>query len=782
MKKRNIWLMMIAVLGFTTVPGLHVTIGFSQSWLATQGDIFTTQDEAVELPENLTYENIDDILARLEDSRVRQLVIDLLEAEVERRALEKESVNEFPPSFRDKVALFGPRLRFMLSGPRSLPQDFARVLERATEGQGIGRLFSLLLWGLLFVFFGSLVEWLVRGKASDPYNRLRNPDQDAKTSRFGPVFMKVLFDLTFLMIFVIVALVPALIIFHESGPSQKLIMTLLYTIVMIRVAYLAAVFIFSPKDPGLRFSWFNDASSEFFFRWIMIFALVFIVLPEFCKIFQFLGGSEQGYLFLRVITGMIVASVLIAMALQNRKRILRAGILEGTENREEKSFFSAKNAPMLNLLFVIYVFFIWVISLFALLTGELARGKVMISLLIIPFYVILYRVCVDVLNMIIASRFSPEKKGLEEEEKDEDQIEAEIRARNVLASASKIIHVILAVAFILFISWLWGFEGPFEGRFIKAFFSVFISFLLGYLAWIYTKSAIERKLGVSDETETEEQSDEPGAGGTRDRSYTLLPLLRKFIGVVLIVTVVLFVLSSLGLQIGPLLASAGIFGLAIGLGSQALVKDVIAGIFFIVDDAFRVGDYVNIGGEQGSVVKTSLRALTLQHYKGQLQIITYGDIKSVTNWSRGPMLLKFSLRLPADTNIKKVKKIVKKVNKEMMEEEEFGPNLVEPIKSQGVSGIEDGVMRVRVKFRAMPGTQFQIKREAFRRIHAALDAAGIPFASRGVVVNVPDSLKGQGKLESKDQPSATPNGKPIDLIPGAGAAATILTDTEKKKK
>ena len=70
---------------------------------------------------------------------------------------------------------------------------------------------------------------------------------------------------------------------------------------------------------------------------------------------------------------------------------------------------------MLNLLFVIYVFFIWVIAQFALLTGELARGKVMISLLIIPFYVILYRVCVDVLNMLIASRFSPEKKELEEE-------------------------------------------------------------------------------------------------------------------------------------------------------------------------------------------------------------------------------------------------------------------------------------------------------------------------------------------------------------------------------
>lgn len=146
------------------------------------------------------------------------------------------------------------------------------------------------------------------------------------------------------------------------------------------------------------------------------------------------------------------------------------------------------------------------------------------------------------------------------------------------------------------------------------------------------------------------------------------------------------------------------------------------------------------------------------------------------------MLLKFSLRLPADTNIKKVKKIVKKVNKEMMEEEEFGPNLVEPIKSQGVSGIEDGVMRVRVKFRAKPGTQFQIKREAFRRIHAALDAAGIPFASRGVVVNVPPELMGQNETDKQAQGATNSTPLPTDKILTSGAAAGVILEEPGKKK
>jgi small-conductance mechanosensitive channel len=388
-----------------------------------------------------------------------------------------------------------------------------------------------------------------------------------------------------------------------------------------------------------------------------------------------------------------------------------------------------------------------------------------------------------------------EKKDGEGGEIPEEQAEVETGTGNYLIAARKVVRVVLAVFAISLIFWLWGFEMPFEGAVIKAFFNIFVIIMLAYLVWTYIKSAIERKLGPPEEPVgeaasddpgrggTREASDDPGRGGTRDRSYTLLPLIQKTIGVVLFVTVVLIVLSSLGVEIGPLLASAGIFGLAIGLGSQTLVRDVVAGIFFIIDDAFRVGDYVTIGSEEGSVVKTSLRALTLRHYKGQIQVITYGDIKSVTNWTRGPMLIKFSLPLPAETNPQKVKKIIKKVNQEMMDDEKFGPNFVEELKSQGVKGIEDGVMTIRVKFRAKPGTQFELKREAYRRIHAALTEAGIKFASRGVTVNIPQSETAQGETAAPGQATTTPAPHPTEMAPSAGAAAaTILTDTKKKKR
>jgi small-conductance mechanosensitive channel len=482
--------------------------------------------------------------------------------------------------------------------------------------------------------------------------------------------------------------------------------------------------------------------------------------------------------------------MLATMGWKNRQRLLRAGFPPKGSDQQEKSLLNSKYTPTLSLIFVIYVFFLWVFAQIGILTGEEnVRARALLSIMIGPLYVLVDMFGLQLLDMIFAKRpisgdmaISSEENA-EGEEIVEEEAETVTGISNYYRAARKVFRAVLIILTVGFFLRLWGIEGPlFHEVVLKAIFNTLVTIILAYFLWMYVKSYIEKRLGIGEESEDEELADEMGAGGGRDRSYTLLPLVQKFIGVVLFVTVSLIVLSSIGVEIGPLLASAGIFGLAIGLGSQALVKDVIAGIFFIIDDAFRVGDYVNIGGEQGSVIKTSLRALTLQHYKGQLQVITYGDIKSVTNWSRGPMLLKFSLRLPADTNIKKVKKIVKKINKEMMEEEEFGPNLVEPIKSQGVSGIEDGVMRVRVKFRAMPGTQFQIKREAFRRIHAALDAAGIPFASRGVVVNVPPELMAQNDSDKQAQGAANTTPLPTDKILTSGAAAGVILEEPGKKK
>jgi small-conductance mechanosensitive channel len=135
-----------------------------------------------------------------------------------------------------------------------------------------------------------------------------------------------------------------------------------------------------------------------------------------------------------------------------------------------------------------------------------------------------------------------------------------------------------------------------------------------------------RRMRQGDAGDTDDEQEEGGAGGSR--IATLLLLLRKFLLVVIIVMASLIVLSALGVHVGPLIAGAGVFGLAIGFGAQTLVKDIISGVFFLMDDAFRVGDYLEVSGTKGTVEHISLRSLRLRNPRGQVYFIPFGDIKT----------------------------------------------------------------------------------------------------------------------------------------------------------
>jgi len=210
----------------------------------------------------------------------------------------------------------------------------------------------------------------------------------------------------------------------------------------------------------------------------------------------------------------------------------------------------------------------------------------------------------------------------------------------------------------------------------------------------------------------------------------------------LIIMVTLIVLSSLGVNIAPLLAGAGVVGLAIGFGSQKLVQDIVSGIFFLVDDAFRVGEYIEAGGMKGTVESISIRSMQLRHHLGPVQTLPYGEIQAVRNHSRDWVTIKLEIRLPYDVDIEKVRKIIKKIGQKMLENPEYGHHFLQPLKSQGVSRVEDSALIVRMKFTTVPNEQWVIRREAYRLVKDALAAQGIEFAHRRVFVGAPDDNKG----------------------------------------
>jgi moderate conductance mechanosensitive channel len=165
------------------------------------------------------------------------------------------------------------------------------------------------------------------------------------------------------------------------------------------------------------------------------------------------------------------------------------------------------------------------------------------------------------------------------------------------------------------------------------------------------------------------------------------------------------------------------------------VRDVVSGIFFLIDDAFRVGEYIEAGSLKGTVEGISIRSLRLRHHRGAVHTVPYGELKALTNHSRDWVIVKLDFQVTYDTDVGLVKKLIKRIGQEMIDDPELGPNLIETLKSQGIHQLADHGLLVRAKFTAKPGEQFLIKREALQRMKCAFEAAGIKFASPTVIIS-----------------------------------------------
>jgi moderate conductance mechanosensitive channel len=218
------------------------------------------------------------------------------------------------------------------------------------------------------------------------------------------------------------------------------------------------------------------------------------------------------------------------------------------------------------------------------------------------------------------------------------------------------------------------------------------------------------------------------------RLATLMPLLRIALFIVILVTALLIVLSEWGVNITPLIAGASVFGLALSFGSQTLVRDIVSGIFYLADDAFRVGEYIDCGKAKGTVEGFTLRSIRLRHQNGQVHTIPFGQLGQVTNFSRDWTTVKFNLRFARDTDVESLRKTVKKIGQEMLEDPELKSEFLEPLKLQGVADITENALICRFKFTVRPGKPSFIQREAVKRMVRTFPGLGIEFANALVAV------------------------------------------------
>jgi moderate conductance mechanosensitive channel len=261
-------------------------------------------------------------------------------------------------------------------------------------------------------------------------------------------------------------------------------------------------------------------------------------------------------------------------------------------------------------------------------------------------------------------------------------------------------------------------------RIVRGILSAGIILLVIDLAWSLVRVVIDRKL---------RETDTPQEAGTdrarrRARIRTLLPILRNVLMILFAAIAVMMALSSLGVEIGPLIAGAGVVGVAIGFGAQTVVKDIISGIFYLLDDAFRVGEYIQSGNYKGSVESFSLRSVKLRHHRGAVYIVPFSELGAIQNMSRDWVIEKMTITVAYDADVEKARKIIKKIGQELFEDPEFKPVTIEPLKMQGIDSLGDSGLLLRMKFMTLPGEQFTLKRRALRMIYQAFNENGIRLA------------------------------------------------------
>jgi moderate conductance mechanosensitive channel len=303
-----------------------------------------------------------------------------------------------------------------------------------------------------------------------------------------------------------------------------------------------------------------------------------------------------------------------------------------------------------------------------------------------------------------------------------------------------------AFLWIMGAAWLgetWGLDlvdpapGSIERMFLRPALEAAVTVVAVWILWTALSAVIDEKMPPA-----AAPGDEDEIPGSASRLDTLLPLLRNTLLIGLAVVAIVVALATLGLDIGPLLAGLGVVGIAIGFGAQSLVRDVISGIFFLMEDAFRVGEYIDTGRLRGTVEGMSLRSVRLRHQNGQVHTIPFGQVQSVTNYSRDWSVVKFNLHLEPTADIETVRKTIKRVGEELLDDPEIGAEFMQPLKMQGIVDVLQSDLVVRCKFTATPSRPTYLQRQALRRLIDAFAAGEIRFAAPNVTVQLTSAAAG----------------------------------------
>ena len=715
---------------------LALVLGSSIITTPVLAETAEASDPSAVFDQNLSAGEREALLAKLSDEQVRNIVWDLLKTEAE------GSSSTPSGSILAEVDQISTRLRTNLAENRkTLPAvlQIPRVMGQAMIPPGRQSSFIfvvvLTLAGLLLV--GWIGQKLFNHFSRQIPQSLQQTSADESfPARLVRRFLLLLYDLVTPLIFVLISYVGFLAVYQGYEPNRLLIVGVLGAILTAWTVKKVINFVFSPHRPESRLTPLEDADSRLLSSRLSLIVILGSALFFFSIYLQEIapaGALDPMVKALNSLGGITLMLLLIVVMWLIRVPV-KVLILSGQTAGIARRMF-ANLWPVFATIFVVFLMAIGIVSALALQQEDVLASVLKTIFLVMIAYPLLLG-GVGPLIREWGDSTSSETETHPNKSSARDGIVQTVRILILLFGL-----VILGKFWNLdFVALTQSSLGETVGA---AAGQILITILVAHVAMVFVSRWTASSAGEAAE-DSEGVGGDPGGQGL-SRIATILPLLRGFLLVSILTVSAMIILASLGVSIGPLIAAASVLGLAIGFGAQSLVADIISGIFFLVDDAFRKGEYIDVGGNAGTVEQISVRSMQLRHHNGPIHTIPYNQIKTLTNFSRDWVIMKFELRIPFEEDVEKVRKLVKKVGQKLLEDPEHGPQFLEPLKSQGVNRMDDSAFVVRCKFSAKPGNQWALRRVAYAEIQSAFAKAGIKFAPKRVIVEaVTAELAGAG--------------------------------------
>ncbi|MBV9484202.1 MAG: mechanosensitive ion channel family protein [Acidobacteria bacterium] len=615
----------------------------------------------------------------------------------------------------------------------ALPAEFERAGARLTAVHGKYDGAGVLMKVAVFLVFGFGAQWLFERATRGFRRRLDLFGTETVMNRLRLFGARSVLAFGVIVAFTLGCLGP-FFAFSWDPASRETILFFLIAFVFVRIAATVGGLLLAPASERLRIIPMGSAAARFWHRRLVLFAASFALLCATILECSALGFSFDGLQLVGYALGLIVLAV--ALEAVWRRPITPREVAEAS--RAEARHFGRGATNIAVSIGLVLLWGCWVAA-----PGVMSVDPGFWLILVI----ITLPLAIGISRRTVEHLLEPSGSSLVG------------GPPNVIAvTLEHGIRAVLIIGAVVVLGWAWDVDlvhltgRDTFARIVHGALTTVVILLIADVLWNAARAAIDCKLAETDIIGLPNSEE----ARRRARLRTLLPIFRNVLFILVISVAVMMVLAELGVEIGPLIAGASVVGVAIGFGAQTFVRDVIAGMFYLLDDAFRVGEYIQAGHYKGTVEGFSIRSIKLRHHRGPVFTVPFSLLGAVENMSRDWVIDKIAIGVTYDSDLALAKKLIKQIGLDLAKDPEFAPLIMEPLKMQGVDALGDFAVQIRAKMMTVPGEQFMIRRQAYAMIKQAFDANGIKFAFPTV------QIAGEGEAAS-----AAVAQRALELVPPA---------------